>query len=147
MAAYRLAPQPLTQKTIPVGKGSKRVEKPAYLDFIRSLPCIVTRREGVEAAHVSYADPRAGKLGRGKASKESDCWAVPLHPDEHRRQHSMGEREYWKSVGIDPCVIAAFLFAAYPNRDRALLVINNIQRGKVSRPSFNPRTGEVYDDA
>lgn len=138
----RKAPTAFTLQ--PTGKQSKRVEKPAYLDFIRSLPCIVTRREPVEAAHVSYADPRAGKLGRGKASKESDCWAVPLHPDEHRRQHSMGERNYWQSVGIDPVVIAAFLHAAYPSRDRALLVINNITRGSAFVPSgINPNTGEI----
>lgn len=118
----------------PTGKASKRVEKPAYLDFIRDLPCIVTRKLGVDAAHISYADPRAGKLGRGKSSKESDCWAVPLHPDEHRRQHGMDEREYWRSVGIDPVQTAAFLHAAYPNRERALLIINNIQRGSVFQP-------------
>lgn len=127
----------------PTGKGSKRVEKPAYLDFIRSLPCLVTRREGVEAAHVSYADPRAGKLGRGKASKESDCWAVPLHPDEHRRQHGMDEREYWLSVGIDPVPIAAFLHAAYPNRERALLIINNIVRGSAFTPKADANSGEI----
>ncbi len=128
----------------PTGRASKRVEKPDYLDFIRSLPCIVTRGEPVEAAHVSYAEPRAGKLGRGKSAKESDCWAVPLSPEEHRRQHSMGEREYWDSVGIDPVVIAAFLHAAYPNRERALLVINNIKRGSSFEPrGFNLGTGEV----
>lgn len=127
----------------PTGKASKRVEKPAYLDFIRSLPCLVTRREGVEAAHVSYAEPRAGKLGRGKASKESDCWTVPLHPDEHRRQHGMDEREYWRSVGIDPVPVAAFLHAAYPNRERALLIINNIVRGTEFKPTADTRTGEI----
>ena len=127
----------------PTGKVSKRIEKPAYLDFIRSLPCIVTRREPAEAAHVSYADPRAGKLGRGKASKESDCWAVPLHPDEHRRQHGMDEREYWSSVGIDPVPIAAFLHAAYPNRDRALLIINNIVRGTAFTPKADVSAGEI----
>jgi hypothetical protein len=127
----------------PVGKGSKRIEKPAYLDFIRSLPCLVTRREGVEAAHVSYADPRAGKLGRGKASKESDCWAVPLSPEEHRRQHGMDEREYWRSVGIDPVPIAAFLHAAYPSRERALLIITNIVRGSAFTPRHDNSTGEV----
>lgn len=132
--AMQLRKAPTAFSLQPTGKGSKRVEKPAYLDFIRSLPCIVTRREGTEAAHVSYAEPRAGKLGRGKASKESDCWAVPLHPDEHRRQHGMDEREYWQSVGIDPLPIAAFLHAAYPNRERALLIITNIQRGSLFQP-------------
>lgn len=141
--AMQLRKAPTAFSLQPTGKGSKRVEKPAYLDFIRSLPCIVTRREGSEAAHVSYAEPRAGKLGRGKASKESDCWAVPLHPDEHRRQHGMDEREYWKSVGIDPVPIAAFLHAAYPNRERALLIINNIVRGSDFTPKADARTGEV----
>ena len=128
----------------PIGKQSKREKDARYLDFVRSLPCIVTGREQVEAAHVSYPEPRYGKLGRGKGAKESDCWAVPLDPDEHRRQHSMGEREYWQSVGIDPCIVAALLYAAYPSRDRALLVINNIKRGSAFAPSgFNPSTGEV----
>lgn len=141
MARVAYNPEAFTRQ--PTGKASKRVEKPAYLDFIRSLPCIVTRREPVEAAHVSYPEPRAGKLGRGKGAKESDCWAVPLHPDEHRRQHSMGEREYWQSAGVDPCIIAAFLHAAYPNRERALLVINNIQRGSSFTPRLNHNSGEV----
>lgn len=114
----------------PTGKGSKRVEKPDYLEFIRSLPCIVTGRNDVEAAHISYLEPRYGKLGRGKGAKESDLWAIPLHRDEHSRQHTMAEREYWRSVGIDPCVVALCLYAAYPNRERALLVINNIERRK-----------------
>lgn len=132
--AMQLRKPPTAFSLQPTGKMSKRVEKPAYLDFIRSLPCLVTRKEGVEAAHVSYAEPRAGKLGRGKASKESDCWAVPLCPEEHRKQHSMNEREYWASVGIDPVPIAAFLHAAYPNRERALLIINNIVRGSTFQP-------------
>jgi hypothetical protein len=112
----------------PTGKQSKRVKDGAYLDFIRQLPCIVTGRFPVEAAHISFAEPRYGKLGRGKGSKESDCWTVPLCTEEHRRQSNMNERAYWDSVGIDPCVVAAFLFIAYPSEERAMLVINNIQR-------------------
>lgn len=135
---YQLPRHPEAFTKQPTGKTSKREKDASYLDFVRSLPCIVTRREPVEAAHVSYAEPRAGKLGRGKGAKESDCWAVPLHPDEHRKQHSMGEREYWKSVGIDPCVIAAFLYAAYPNRDRALLIINNVERGSLFEKEYTP---------
>ena len=57
-AQIRKAPTAVSQP--PTGKASKRVEKPAYLDWIRSLPCLVTRTEPVEAAHVSFADPRAG---------------------------------------------------------------------------------------
>lgn len=128
----------------PTGKQSKREKEANYLDFIRSLPCIVTRREPVDAAHVSYAVPEYGKLGRGKGSKESDRWAVPLCPEEHQRQHTMNERDYWSSVGIDPCIVSALLYAAFPSRDRALLVINNIQRGSSFTPrGINPNTGEV----
>ena len=110
----------------PTGKQSKRVKDEKYLDFIRELPCIITRKTPVEAAHISYSAPEYGKLGRGKSQKESDIWAVPLHPDEHRRQHSMNEREYWKSTGIDPCIVAALLHAAYPSQERALLIINSL---------------------
>lgn len=117
----------------PTGKQSKRVKEPDYLDFIRSLPCLVTRKEGVEAAHVSYAVPEYGKLGRGKGTKESDRWAVPLSPDEHRKQHTGDEREYWRSVGIDPCITAALLYAAYPSREKALLVINHLKLGDLPR--------------
>ncbi|MCO5159674.1 MAG: DUF968 domain-containing protein [Mesorhizobium sp.] len=126
----------------PTGKKSKRVEMPKYLDFIRSLPCIVTGRTPVEAAHVSYAAPRYGKLGRGKASKESDCWAVPLSPDEHRRSHSMNERAYWQSVGIDPCFVAVCLYASYPNHERAMLVIRNIERRVPVWPAGANREGD-----
>lgn len=140
---FRLQRDPEAFSRQPTGKGSKRVEKPAYLDFIRSLPCLVTRREGVEAAHVSFADPRAGKLGRGKGSKESDCWAVPLSPDEHRKQHSGDEKSYWQSVGIDPIQTAAFLHSAYPHRERALLIINNIVRGSAFSPRPDASNGEV----
>jgi hypothetical protein len=126
----------------PTGKASKRIEMPKYLDFIRQLPCIVTGRRPVEAAHISYAEHRYGKLGRGKGAKESDCWAVPLSPDEHRRQHGMGnERAYWQSVGIDPCVVAAFLFIAYPSHERAMLVIRNIER-RVPMWAAGQSTGE-----
>jgi len=132
--AFRLPRHSEAFSRQPTGKASKRVENPAYLDWIRTLPSIVSRREGVEAAHVSYAVPAYGKLGRGKGAKESDQWAVPLTPDEHREQHRVGEKAYWASVGIDPCIIAALLYAAYPNRERAMLIISNIQRGSTFQP-------------
>lgn len=126
---YQIARPSTAFSEQPTGKSSKRVKDGDYLDFIRSLPCLVTRKEGVEAAHVSYAVPEYGKLGRGKGTKESDRWAVPLSPDEHRKQHTGDEREYWRSVGIDPCITAALLYAAYPSREKALLVINHVKSG------------------
>lgn len=113
----------------PTGKSSRRVKDKPYLEWIRQLPCIVTGRLGVEAAHISYAEPSYGKLGRGMGSKESDRWVVPLCPAEHRNQHSMGERAYWSLHGIDPCVVALALYGAYPDAGLAMIVIQNISRG------------------
>lgn len=116
----------------PTGKKSAPKKDKDYLSWLHELPCIVTGRRPVEAAHISYAEPRYGKFGRGKATKESDLWAVPLCPDEHRRQHGMNEREFWRSVGIDPCVVALALYAAFPDIERAELIIRNIERRVVA---------------
>ena len=124
--AFALRKQGFDQQ--PTGKKSKPVKDKDYLSFLHNLPCIVTGRTPVEAAHISYAEPKYGKLGRGKASKESDLWAVPLHKSEHDRQHSMNERAYWRSVGIDPCVVALSLYVACPDVERGELIIRNIER-------------------
>jgi hypothetical protein len=112
----------------PTGKHSRPVKEKSYLVWLHDLPCIVTGRLGVEAAHISYPAPAYGKLGRAKGQKESDRWAVPLCAEEHRNQHSMGERTYWALQGIDPCLVALALHGAYPNTGLALLVIQNIER-------------------
>lgn len=112
----------------PTGKASKAVKDKDYLSYLHSLPCVVTGRMPVEAAHVSYPDPRYGKLGRGKSSKESDRWAVPLHMDEHARQHGMNERAYWRSVGIDPCILALALHAACPDVGLGNIIISSTER-------------------
>lgn len=77
-----------------------------YLAFIHNLPCCVSGRYGVEAAHLSFASPRYGHYGRGKGSKVSDRWVLPLHPDEHSRQHSMNEEMFWHGTRINPHVLA-----------------------------------------
>lgn len=77
-----------------------------YLAFLHTLPCVVTGVHTVEAAHLSYPELQYGHYGRGKSSKAPDRWALPLSPEQHRRQHNMNEREYWRSVGINPHVLA-----------------------------------------
>jgi hypothetical protein len=77
-----------------------------YLAFLHDLPCAVTGRYGVQAAHVSFSAPHYGHYGRSKGTKAPDRWALPLTPEEHARQHSMSERDYWASVGIDPHLLA-----------------------------------------
>lgn len=84
-----------------------------YLVFLHKLPCVVSGKHGVEAAHVSFAAPEYGHYGRAKGSKAPDRWALPLSPDEHRRQHSMNEAEYWRSVGINPHILALTIFGIF----------------------------------
>ena len=93
-----IAPDPT-----PKAKPSK---SKGYLAWLHELPCCVSGQFGVHAAHLSFAAPRYGHYGRGKGSKASDRWALPLAPAEHARQHSMNEQDYWREVGIDPHLLA-----------------------------------------
>lgn len=92
---------------------SKPMKKASYLEFLRKLPCVVSGRYGVEAAHLSYANPRYGHYGRGRGTKASDMWALPLCPEEHRAQHSGSEVSYWSEVGETPHSLAVVLWAIY----------------------------------
>jgi len=114
--AFSLSP---TDKKRPAKKDAN------YLKWLHELPCLVTGKRPVEACHVSYADPRYGKRERGKSEKADDRWAVPLHPDEHRRQHSMDERAYWQSVGIDPLQVALALYGVKGDNTMAEIIIRN----------------------
>jgi hypothetical protein len=104
----------------------ERIRSPRHLAFIRSLPCLYPGcgRSPCDAAHVSYSDPDHGKTGRGMGSKESDNWTVPLCHDHHMLQHAMPEREFWSTIGIDPCNIATALWQCTGDLDAGRLIIN-----------------------
>lgn len=85
-----------------------------YLAWLHTLPCVVTGMYGVEAAHLSYASTRLGHYGRGKGTKAPDRWALPLSPEEHRKQHSMNEEAYWQSALLNsPHILALVLWGLY----------------------------------
>jgi hypothetical protein len=91
----------------------KAMKNKDYLSFIHALPCCVTGAYGVEAAHLSSPALQLGHYGRGKSSKASDRWALPLSPAQHRIQHSMNEMEFWRRAGIDPHVLALTIFGLF----------------------------------
>ena len=99
--------------TTPIRKRHPRVKDDGYLAFLHSLPCIVTGRVGVEAAHIRFGSLPHGKRPTGMSEKPDDRWAVPMSPEEHRTQHTMSERGYWSGKGIDPLVTAALLWSAF----------------------------------
>lgn len=98
-----------------------------HLDFIRSLPCIITG-EKAEAAHVSYASRLHGKGLKGIGCKADDRWTIPLCHRLHMEQHAAaaGEAGWWRAQGIaDPLVVAMRLYEASGNRDAAMRVIDD----------------------
>ena len=79
-----------------------------YLAFVRAQACCVTfSTYGVVAAHV-----RIGGDG-GMGLKPSDYRAVPLTELEHRRQHAVGERTFWRDAGVDPLRVMRDLMFRY----------------------------------
>jgi len=126
MSAHRIE-RPPTAFTLD-GRRSRskqpRQNANGHLAFIRELPSLVPGAGPVEAAHIRYGDPRYAKPKVGMAEKPDDKWVVPLCAGEHRRQHSMNEREYWSSVGIDPVLIAALLWAHTGDESAAIQIIH-----------------------
>lgn len=146
--ALQIRKPPTAFSKQPTGKEFAPVKDKTYLEWIRTLPCVVSGRFPVDAAHISYAAPEYGKTGRGKSQKASDRWTIPLSPDIHRAQHDTSERSYWISIGIDPCVVALSLWGAYPNTELALLIIEAANRkAETARrtalwPAGNNRNGD-----
>lgn len=109
-----------------LGKKKPREKANGHLAWIRTLPPLVGSRP-VEAAHIRFADPRYRKPAVGMAEKPDDKWTVPLGSDEHRKQHSMGERDYWLSVGIDPVLVAMLLWACSGDDEEGEAIIRQFQ--------------------
>jgi hypothetical protein len=106
-----------------------RIKSETHEDFIRSLPCAICGDSTTtEAAHISYADMRYGKFGRGKGQKEESIWVVPLCGIHHREQHNDGERTFWRNREIDPCRVAAALYIRSQDYQTALQILEHAKQ-------------------
>lgn len=106
-----------------------RIKSDTHEDFVRALPCLICGdNTTTEAAHISYADMRYGKFGRGKGQKEESIWVIPLCGAHHRDQHDMGEIAFWSENAIDPCRVAAALFIRTQDYQTALQIIEHAKR-------------------
>jgi hypothetical protein len=84
-----------------------RVYDDDYLAWIRQQPCCLCGDNvHVEAAHLRVGSIVDGKVYTGMGQKSSDRWALPLCGRHHREQHTMNEREFWASYGINPFALA-----------------------------------------
>ena len=100
-------------------KGGQR-KNAKHLAFIRRLPSVISGVYGVDACHIRMADPIHGKPSTGKGQKPDDCWTLPMTRREHETQHSMSERAFWISHGMDdPCWFAKQLFNVTGDQEAA----------------------------
>jgi hypothetical protein len=94
-----------------------REREPKYLSLVAKMPSVISGRSPVHVAHIRYGDPERGKRSTGMGEKPSDCWVLPLTPEEHmwgvRSQHANNEREWWQGYGIDPIVVCQALYKVY----------------------------------
>ena len=108
-----------------------------HLRWLRTLECLVSgSRQGVEAAHVRFADPIFGKRPTGKGERPDARWALPLARDIHAAQHRSGEREWWARQGIDPLKVASELYQASGDTERAEAIIRRARLTIVTETSF-----------
>lgn len=114
----------LKKKTKKKKSDKGRVKDNAHLDFIRQLPCVISGKWPVDAAHVRYADLDRGKDYTGKGVKPSDKWVLPLHRDIHSKQHSMSERKFWEGLGIDPLNLCEELYRISGDLEAGRRLIN-----------------------
>lgn len=105
-----------------------RVEE--HLEAIRQCPCLSCGRDpSNEAAHVRMADAEKGKRHTGMSEKPGDFDALPLcrwcHQDAPNAQHKIGEKPFWRALGLDPIELCQRLRALSPNTEamRALCFV------------------------
>lgn len=69
-----------------MGKAASRWESPGYLDYIRTLPCVLT---GEPADHAHHLIGTGGMSGMGL--KAPDWAAMPVTFEAHARIHNSSE--------------------------------------------------------
>lgn len=96
-----------------------REEDPAYLAYVRTLPCLICSRPGSDPAHLRAGARQYGKPPTGMGEKPSDCWVLPLCRTHHDDQHRNNELAWWARQGFpDPFRIAMALYASRPVQTR-----------------------------
>jgi len=108
-------------------KATKRVELPKHLAFIRKLPSVISGKRPCDACHIRFGSPTHKKQHTPKARKPDDWWVVPMTREEHTRQHSMNEQDFWKEQGLDPHEVAIMLYAMTEEHQRAVDYIESLR--------------------
>ena len=142
--SYAIRRPPTAFSNAPVGKQEKRrrVEDRAHLEWIRTLPCVITGTRPVDAAHIRFASNIYGKRATGAGEKPDDKWSLPLSRGKHNEQHSMDEELFWTRYGLDPLRIALALFANSGDDDQARLILSEAMKTASTFPEHRPMRRE-----
>ncbi len=117
---------------------------PAYLKWIRKLPCLhcawLGRAVfGCESAHVKIGVAEHGWREHGGGERSHDDHALPLCPWSHRTgpeaQHRNGERKFYLRMGICPGCACEALRAAYEAQESGIPVIWQIVHAAKRSPT------------
>ena len=84
------------------GKSIKRFRhrrNPAYVAFVRTMPCLVCWRMPAEAAHVRSRGAGGNDVGN----------VVPLCHEHHMEQHTIGIRSFEQRHHVELAVVASAL--------------------------------------
>jgi hypothetical protein len=125
----------------PTAKGQRqpRERNPAFLAWLRRLPCVAGAVIGgcegpVQAAHLRYSDASTGRISPGLQSKPSDRFATSLCAHHHLHdQHLTAERLFWQRLNIEPGELAAALYEAFNNDQPGEPVIRSFAGKAVSK--------------
>ncbi|WP_221722729.1 DUF968 domain-containing protein [Ochrobactrum sp. SFR4] len=128
MAGFRVVRAETAFSLDKSGKHTQSFKDEKHLTFIRSLPSVVSGNWPVEACHIRSGSADHHKKVTGKGQKPSDCWTLPLTPEEHRDQHSGSEMAFWLRHGINPFEIADKLYQVSGDRETALSIILNARQ-------------------
>ena len=115
----------------PSDKTQRRIEDPAHLAFIRTLPSVISGETGCQACHLRAGNPSYRKKRTGARQKPDDSWTLPMTILEHRQQHHENEIEFYRRHGIqDPWALCLALYEVTGNRDAAVAIIIKFRRRK-----------------
>jgi hypothetical protein len=87
-----------------------RIKDEGHRKRVGRLSCCICGRSPCEAAHIRFSGETGGKQNPGMGRKPDDSLVVPLCREHHSEQHKIGERKFWEKYGIDPHVVARYLY-------------------------------------
>ena len=93
-----VAPQQPARQKVKSQRGTTAEKK--HFAFLHELRCVVTGQWGIEAAHLRSPCAAFAKPLAGVSAKPHFIWCLPLSPEAHREQHSVGESAFWADAGL-----------------------------------------------